>query len=418
MSLMVQPYVMGEKLPGDYEQIVNYTMLYDEGDECTDVTGGWSAARGSITKNVDSISFGGGSSSSEAATANMIDVSSYSLLCENRKLVTDKTGGTEWFGLYNARNGQGDSTTVKKTQSSGTYNGLNTLDISDIATTCFILHGVYLRTYKLYHSFLVKPDDYRKLCSKAGLGVPSSLNALIADTTALATIFNNEDAVKFMVAQCTGDFMVSVCNSATAMAALVNSIAYDYAFENEHWYKFMKMIPTALAAMDSVAVTVPTMTSNTTPSGVASASSMFNAGNDAWRGFDKSVNTCWGGAKGQIAVNSWLAYTWSENAWNYKLALYKVEVSPVYMSGYRGDCLPSEFKIQGLDDNGEWVDIEAFKTKTTTSQASAFSDSYVLSNPLKAYKGYRLYVTGAPAYGSGGDSLIIGELQFYGKAVN
>ena len=24
-----------------YEQLVNYTMLYDSGDECTDITGGW-----------------------------------------------------------------------------------------------------------------------------------------------------------------------------------------------------------------------------------------------------------------------------------------------------------------------------------------------------------------------------------------
>ena len=38
--------IIGGKIkitPTDYEQLINYTMLYDNGDECEEITGGWEA---------------------------------------------------------------------------------------------------------------------------------------------------------------------------------------------------------------------------------------------------------------------------------------------------------------------------------------------------------------------------------------
>lgn len=49
---------------------------------------------------------------------------------------------------------------------------------------------------------------------------------------------------------------------------------------------------------------IPTMTSNTTPNGIASASSEANEGNMAWHSMDKDITTKWTGE----GTPSWLAY--------------------------------------------------------------------------------------------------------------
>lgn len=85
-------------------------------------------------------------------------------------------------------------------------------------------------------------DNIAELIAIAGLPVPESLDAFIADTTALKTIFKNEMAVSFMTAQCTGDFMVSVISSSTALELLRQSPYYTLVQANEHWAKFLAML--------------------------------------------------------------------------------------------------------------------------------------------------------------------------------
>ena len=411
------------------KELLGYTMLYDEGDECTDVTGGWdvlfaqNASYGSVAKNADHLYMYGNKSGFPAAisyayTKNEVAVRGKKVFAILSCYGTVTNPGFPWLscGTSSADTSLGvvtfaPTSTENKRAFSITPSGNGFVSFRNAAGGKTASENGS-STMKIYTVAYTIPDNWQTLCSKAGITAPTDITTLVADSSAMATIMSNEEAVKYLMG-CTGDLMVAICNSEVAMAALVNNIAYDYAFAHPVWYKFMTMIPTALAAMDSVAVTVPTMTSNTTPSGVASASSIYNTVSDAWCAFDRDVATPWSGAKGQNAVASWIGYTWG-----FKIALYKIEASPAYMSGHRGDCLPSAFKIQGLDDNNEWVDVETFVGKTISNQSSAFTDVYILGNALKAYKGYRIYATGAPTYGSGADSLLFGELQFYGKAVN
>ena len=70
-----------------------------------------------------------------------------------------------------------------------------------------------------------------------------------------------------------------------------NSYAMDKMIENDSWRNAILTSNTAIAALDaSNPIKVPTMTSNTTPSGEAFASSAYT-GYDAWKAF---VDTGWG----------------------------------------------------------------------------------------------------------------------------
>ena len=240
--------------PEEYEQIVNYTMLYDEGDECEEITGGWQAMNtstsytkvGTLTKNDSNMVYtvSGGSTEAGIGTVSTISLSEYN------------TFGV--LGLYtNLTAADCGLLTIAKGVSAGLHQYERISTSTSITNPTIMLmtfndvyktgHPVYMCTYggtiQMSKAFILKSDDIPTLCTKAGVGYPSDLATLIADTTSLSTIFNNEDAVRFMVAQCTGDFMVSVLSNEAAVEALKASPYLNLVVANPHWAKFAMMIP-------------------------------------------------------------------------------------------------------------------------------------------------------------------------------
>ena len=93
----------------------------------------------------------------------------------------------------------------------------------------------------MYDVFLVKADDINTLCEKAGV-TPTDLATLIADTTSITAILNSASAVKFMIKNCTGDFMASFIASADCLALLETSPYKTTIQSNDHWAKFLAMV--------------------------------------------------------------------------------------------------------------------------------------------------------------------------------
>jgi hypothetical protein len=124
---------------------------------------------------------------------------------------------------------------------------------------------------------------------------------------------------------------------------------------------------------------VPTMTSNTAPSGVASAQNIYN--NDstyaAWKAFDNDVNTYWNnlaqGDGGGLPV--WLKYDFgSANA--------KI-VHSYFMNLYN---YSNSWDFQGSNDNSAWTTLDSQTNQTGGDH------TYNISNTT-AYRYYRINFT-------------------------
>ena len=250
---------------GGYPQLIHYTMLYDYGDECTSITGGWdghisstvsyySGAKTSLTKNADnmvnpsSIAFRAWSS---RVSNNTIDYTGYTYIGAcfqssgfgrhsqfrfilNNSATQDKESQTNVVALYVPTQNQGGTYTSKTimtqqitTYSSGCYATMNVVGSGSPS-------GGYGYIYTM---FMLKDDDWQTLASKAGI-TASSISDILTQSSTLLSV---EDAVNFMVSQCTGTFMVEAVNNSTFLTALGQSQYSTEINDNIHWNKFLSM---------------------------------------------------------------------------------------------------------------------------------------------------------------------------------
>lgn len=249
----------GEPEPiNPYEQLINYTMLYNMGDECSDLTGGWNNVPPSSqsTWNAGLI------------TANTINVSGYASSFFKGNLI-----GRMHFGMTTQSTIPTSAVlnpTVNLAVSSGyllpsTFvNGINIFGISGVnsnnrvafwdgSNSTFSGNVATKNPGNMYFKFsasactcyaiaLLKSDDWAALCSKAGVSTPATIAALLSNGTALNAILSSSDATDFMVARCTGTFMGGAMQSSAFVSALNASPYKSKVQANTHWAKFLAMI--------------------------------------------------------------------------------------------------------------------------------------------------------------------------------
>lgn len=270
--------VEGTVIPDTRGQVINYTMLYDgslgeSGEDganvCFDVNGGYSnyyrntSYGHTATYNSDNIhlvkSSARDSANSGITTNNPITLDDYSgFLIKvkarhlsshtsayndrpyNSGFVTDKGYVAERLWQIEHKNvtsaefdgiefHKKDSTVIGQCYYQIQANGHNGTNLSS--------SYVYL-----YAAVLVKEDDYNALCDKAGVSTYATVDALIADTTAISAILSNETAVRFMCKRCTGDFMALFVASSACISLLESSPYKNIVQTNGHWAKFLGMV--------------------------------------------------------------------------------------------------------------------------------------------------------------------------------
>ena len=256
-----------------YEQLVNYTMLYDGslGDatenQCVDITGGYSKQINSDYIE-DTVIFNDNNIYCKAkrlantpknylariSTNSLINLNGYKKIGvlakitlelydysrSSLELATAKIGNVALFKF-------GDYTVVQENSANGIkhiYSG----DISELETKnvyfcaqAFSMNSTVtnnLSEVEMYYAFLVKNDDWKTLASKADI-TASSIDDILINSE---TLLSNKDAVEFMIYQCTGDFMASAIQSNTFLTALNNSEFKTIILANKHWNKFLNMV--------------------------------------------------------------------------------------------------------------------------------------------------------------------------------
>lgn len=128
---------------------------------------------------------------------------------------------------------------------------------------------------------------------------------------------------------------------------------------------------------------IPIMTSNTTPSGVASASSEFHAGTSAYKALDDdSTNTYWLGSNGGV---DWLKYDFGSGNLK-KIAKYTLRMNTIP----EPNRAPKNWTFEGSNNDSDWDILD-----TQTNQinwGSGERRDFIFAN-VTFYRYYRLNVT-------------------------
>ena len=192
----------------------------------------------------------------------------------------------------------------------------------------------------------------------------------------------------------------------TLQILISDNNAVDYMVRSKSWIK---------------QVSVPTMTSNTAPSGTASASSVHSdsvLGCQAWNAFDENVNKCWHESTGASTSDPhWLQYEFEE-----PVKMLAAEMAPlVYGTSPNLRSRIKTYKYQGSNDGfvSDINDLTEELTALDQSSGIAMTQTYcyvgvsnyeVFTKNVGAYKYYRLVMLDTYASGY---AYAVCNLQFY-----
>ncbi len=122
---------------------------------------------------------------------------------------------------------------------------------------------------------------------------------------------------------------------------------------------------------------IPTMTSNTAPSGVASASSVFDSETYAYKAFDNDHSTTWHSVENGIPA--WVKYKFPS-----KVCVRKAKIKP-FVSSVGTYC--RDFVIQGSNDDSNWTNLYS-----GTNPNGSNADIVVNFANSNKYQYYRCYM--------------------------
>lgn len=226
----------------------------------------------------------------------------------------------------------------------------------------------------------------------------TTLSQVLSDTATLEALVSDSNAC---------DYMARSTNWASGVAADANAMAligkFDYCanklLSNTTWAETIA----GSAYIDSVLnVKVPTMTSNTTPSGECSAGT-FYSGYYPYYAFDGNVGTRWLSANGTTSENAWIRYGFNNSV--------KANVVKIAAPDNQSTYFIKNFIVQGSDDSTNWTDLY---TGVTSSNTESHVETFVLSN-TNNYSYYQIKVIDT-WNGALPNNISVGWIQFYGRA--
>lgn len=238
-------------------------------------------------------------------------------------------------------------------------------------------------------------DDIQTWLKCAGINdkAYTTLSEVLADSTTLLALMSDNNAVDYLVRSTT--WASDITADSTAMTYIgSNDYCADTLLADNTW---LTAICNSTYFESVLNVKVPTMTSNTTPSGEVSASSEISSGYQPWKAFDgtNSVNTdCWHSAEG---TSHWIQYKFA----NTNFRVCKIFIEDRY--GGASGTLNLAFKRSS--------DGQAIYTNTYT-QSDTGQHTFIVTADNSGDT-CRLELTS-----NGNSYATIGKLQFYGRAIS
>lgn len=284
--------------------------------------------------------------------------------------------------------------------SKGTWtvtDGTNTTTVNVTAQTTYNVAFVVIPD----GSTVTPTDDIQILlhCANIWDKAYTTIGELLADSTTLSAVISDNNAIDYLVRSTT--WASSVTSDSSAMTYIgLNNYASNTLLANSTW---LNAICNSAYIESVLNVKNPTMTDNTHPSGVASASN-YDSGYEAYKAFDNDVSTFFA-TQGGVVVNAYLSYTFASTQKIF-FARGKFRVNT---SGSRTFTV----KYQGSNDNfSNTADLTDLFTYSGDSSSGAILSDKVFSYPDN-YLSYRIICTAVSSATSTRFSVI--ELTFYGR---
>lgn len=211
----------------------------------------------------------------------------------------------------------------------------------------------------------------------------TTINQVLADTSTLLALISSNNAADYMARST--NWASSVCVDAVAMGYIGNNnYCANKLLANSTW---LNAICNSTYMESVLNVKVPTMTSNTVPSGVAS---MTNNRNDAYKVFDgTNANYDYG-----AAITGYIQYQFTS-----PMAIHCVKVNNSTETVRKSKV----GNLQASTDGTNFVTLTNFGDRTDDFLSG------VINSTMYSY--YRLYFAPSTGYGNGFRSI-----QFYGRA--
>ncbi len=226
----------------------------------------------------------------------------------------------------------------------------------------------------------------------------TTISQMLADSTTLSALIASSNAVDYMVRSTT--WATDVCANSSAMSLIgLDDNCADTLLGNSTW---LAAICNSTYFESVLNVKVPTMTSDSSPSGLVIYGTQLSSGYGGYKAFDKSGSSTW--LTLNKTSNDYVGYMFTNPVKINKIGIINVD----YQSGTYNRGVKN-FKIQGSNDNSTWIDIYNNIAAIATSLTQNY-EYFNFDNNSK-YKYYRLYCVD----NYGGTLVGVSELQLYGR---
>lgn len=219
----------------------------------------------------------------------------------------------------------------------------------------------------------------------------TTVSQILADSTCLSALIASSEAVDYLV-RSTG-FASDITSDSGAMTLIgLNNYCANSLLADSTW---LNAICNSTYFESVLNVKVPTMTSNTAPSGTCFGDYAPQSNYDFYKAFDNSSSTFTNPKTSQK-----LGYQFTSAC----------KVVKMFMKNYSNNNYVKTFKVIASDDGSSWIDVT--ETLTSTNQNANGESSYSFVNNTN-YTRYALLPISAT---NNQDYCNIVTLQFYGRA--
>ena len=286
--------------------------------------------------------------------------------------------------------------------SSGTWTITVTVDGKTYTQTVSISTSGQTESLTMPTGSTVTPtDDVKTLLHCAGIGGSSisTLADLLADSTTLLAVINSHNAIDYLVRSTT--FASGVCANSTAMLYIgLNNYASNTLLADSTWLN-------AIVSSDYIEsvlnVKIPTMTSDSAPSGSCSASSV-RSGYNAYKAFDGDDSTPWQSNDNNVTSGEYVAYTFD--------SAVKVVGARINVLNLLSSSVTETLEIDKKStSSGSW-NVLKDNIEASLNASSSKTINVSITNTDTAVKFYRLYLKSATT----NVRFAINTLQLYGRA--
>lgn len=223
----------------------------------------------------------------------------------------------------------------------------------------------------------------------------TTITQVLNDASTLQALIASNNAADYMARSTTWASNVVADSNAMAYIGLNNYCA-DTLLSNSNW---LNAICGSTYFESVLNVKVPTMTSNTTPSGQASANTTYGSGYEAYRAFDNNTLNIYYPTTADTVATAYLRYQFTQ-AVNVKKVVAMTHDMTAHVT----------YKIQYSDNGTSWQDASENMQTTFDTYVTALTTSNT------AHKYWQAKTVSGTPYISGKGGFCFQILQFYGRA--